>query len=157
MNARTFGRRGVSDGGGTARRSASFGLRAEAEPAGETEELAVRREAFLAEEHARGVAPGADETLAYEVTPAAVSEAVWGKPKSLAVAYGLWLFLGLFGAHRFYLGRYFTGALQAVLGVASWSLLSFEYYPAFIGMALALIWMSADAYFVRKMHARPPG
>lgn len=31
--------------------------------------------------------------------------------KSLALAYFLWLFLGLFGAHRFYLGRWFTGLL----------------------------------------------
>jgi TM2 domain len=146
----------MSDGGAPARRAARLVPQQAPEPVGEAEEMEIRREVFLAEERARAGETAAAETLAYEVTPAAVSEAVWGKPKSLAVAYALWLFLGLFGGHRFYLGRYITGALQAVLGLVSWGLLAFEYYPAFIGMALALTWMSADAYFVRKMHARPP-
>jgi len=36
------------------------------------------------------------------------------RPKSLAFAYFLWLFLGVFGAHRFYLGRWFTGFLYLI-------------------------------------------
>ncbi|SMO77605.1 TM2 domain-containing protein [Melghirimyces algeriensis] len=34
----------------------------------------------------------------------------------LITAYGLWLFLGVFGAHRFYLGRIQTGLLMALVG-----------------------------------------
>ena len=34
--------------------------------------------------------------------------------KSLAVAYVLWFFFGLFGVHRFYLGNWFTGTLYAL-------------------------------------------
>ncbi len=157
MTARTFGRRGVSDGGISARRAALLGS-APAAPAREADEAAARRAAFVAEERARAGIPAADETLAFDVTPAAMSEAVWGTPKSLTVAYALWLVLGIAGAHRFYLGRPMTGALQALLGVGSWALLATtEYYPAFAGMAVALLWMSADAYLIRNMHARPPG
>jgi len=155
MTARTFGRRGVSDGGISARRAVLLGLAAAPAEAREADDSTARRAAFVAEERARAEPPAA-ETLAYQVTPAAVSAAVWGKPKSLAIAYALWLVLGLAGAHRFYLGRYVSGALQATLGLGSWGLLAAEYYPAFAGMALALAWMSADAYFVRRMHARPP-
>jgi len=34
--------------------------------------------------------------------------------KSLPLAYLLWFFLGLFGAHRFYLGKWFTGLIYAI-------------------------------------------
>ena len=158
MTARTFGRRGVSDGGVSARRTALLGLAPASAPPREADDGKARRAAFIAEERARALTPAADETLAFDVTPAAISEAAWGRPKSLTVAYALWLVLGIAGAHRFYLGRPITGALQALLGVGSWALLATtEYYPAFAGMAAALIWMSADAYLIRKMHARPPG
>ncbi len=157
MIARTFGRRGVSDGGIASRRATLLGLESATKPIGETDQMAARRAAFVADERARAETPAA-ETLAYEVTPAAMSEAVWGTPKSLAVAYALWLVLGIAGAHRFYLGRPITGALQAVLGAGSWALLATtEYYPAFAGMAAALLWLSADAYLIRRMHTRPPG
>jgi len=151
MTARTFGRKGIA-GGAVAAPSRRAALVAPALVA--LDEAALRRAAFIAEERAR--AEPAAETMAFEITPAAVSEAVWGTPKSLPIAYALWLVLGIFGAHRFYLGRYLTGAIQAVLGAASWALLAAQYYPAFLGMAAALLWLSADAYFVRAMHARPP-
>jgi TM2 domain-containing membrane protein YozV len=151
MTARTFGRKGII-GGAVAAPSRRAALVAPEPP--DIDEAALRRAAFLAEERAH--AEPTPETLAFEVTPAAVSEAVWGKPKSLAIAYALWLVLGIFGAHRFYLERYISATLQAALGAASWALLAAEYYPAFVGMAVALLWMSADAYFVRAMHARPP-
>lgn len=34
--------------------------------------------------------------------------------KETGIAYALWLFLGLFGAHRFYLGLWFSGFLQFI-------------------------------------------
>jgi TM2 domain-containing membrane protein YozV len=35
-------------------------------------------------------------------------------PKSLVLAYLFWFFLGVFGAHRFYLGKWFTGFIYAI-------------------------------------------
>jgi TM2 domain-containing membrane protein YozV len=35
-------------------------------------------------------------------------------PKSLPLAYLLWLFLGIFGAHRYYLGKWFTGFIYTI-------------------------------------------
>ncbi|NUM36120.1 MAG: TM2 domain-containing protein [Candidatus Brocadiae bacterium] len=35
-------------------------------------------------------------------------------PKSYVTAYFIWLFLGIIGGHRFYLGKWFTGLLYAV-------------------------------------------
>lgn len=40
--------------------------------------------------------------------------------KSTRVALALWLVLGGLGAHRFYLGRNLSGALQAMLFVLGW-------------------------------------
>ena len=34
----------------------------------------------------------------------------------LIIAYLLWFFLGVFGAHRFYLGRFWTGLLYLFTG-----------------------------------------
>src|SRR5579864_6782803 len=35
-------------------------------------------------------------------------------PKSLPLAYLLWLFLGIFGAHRYYLGKWFTAFIYTI-------------------------------------------
>lgn len=43
-----------------------------------------------------------------------VRDAVPPRQKSLAVAYVLWMTLGIFGAHRFYLGRWFTGLIYGI-------------------------------------------
>jgi len=39
-----------------------------------------------------------------------------GSHKSLCIAYIWWFFLGLFGAHRFYLEKYITGAIWLITG-----------------------------------------
>jgi TM2 domain-containing membrane protein YozV len=39
--------------------------------------------------------------------------------KSLVVAYVLWFFLGYIGAHRFYLGRPFSGLIMLLLSGAT--------------------------------------
>ena len=48
-------------------------------------------------------------------------------PKSQGVAILLCFFLGLFGAHRFYVGKTKTGIVQAVTlgGLGIWALLDF--------------------------------
>ncbi|MFC3123884.1 TM2 domain-containing protein [Pseudoroseomonas globiformis] len=61
--------------------------------------------------------------------------------KSPAVAYLLWLFLGMFGAHRFYAGK--TGSAVAILLL---SLLGF----GTIGFVLIIpiIWVLVDAFLI---------
>lgn len=66
--------------------------------------------------------------------------------KSTAVAYLLWFFLGGFGAHRFYLGRVGSGAMQLALlllgGLLSIVLVGFALLAA-LG-----IWWIVDAFLI---------
>lgn len=68
--------------------------------------------------------------------------------KSLLVAYLLWFFLGSIGAHRFYLGRVFSGLLQLlfsgvvlILTVVSFGVLGFLW-------ALVGLWWLIDALLI---------
>ena len=66
--------------------------------------------------------------------------------KSLLVAYLLWWFLGIFGAHRFYLGR--TGSGVAMLVI---TLVSIPLVAAFLGMFtifISIIWAFVDAFLI---------
>jgi TM2 domain-containing membrane protein YozV len=51
-----------------------------------------------------------------------------GGRKSLGLAYGLWFFLGLFGAHRFYTRAGKTGWIMLALHVGGWVLLAIAFY-----------------------------
>jgi TM2 domain-containing membrane protein YozV len=61
-------------------------------------------------------------------------------PKSLLIAYVLWLFLGIFGGHRFYLRKSFTGFLYAI---------SFGLY--FVGWGIDLLLLP---FMVRRVNER---
>ncbi|MCI0754381.1 TM2 domain-containing protein [Teichococcus vastitatis] len=63
--------------------------------------------------------------------------------KSPLIAYLLWFFFGLFGAHRFYAGRVGTG-----LALLALSLIGF----ATIGTVLIvpLIWVVVDAFLIPR-------
>lgn len=63
------------------------------------------------------------------------------RKKSVAAAYILWLFLGSFGAHRFYLGR--TGS-----GVAQLALLLLGWIPFFLGWFVLGVWWLVDAFLI---------
>lgn len=68
------------------------------------------------------------------------------RKKSTGAAYLLWLFLGGFGAHRFYLGQTGTGAAQLILFLLGWLTL-------IIGIGLFLliavgIWALVDAFLI---------
>jgi TM2 domain-containing membrane protein YozV len=67
--------------------------------------------------------------------------------KSALIAYLLWFFLGLFGVHRFYLGRVGTGLGMLVLHGISW-VLAFILI-GYLGFAVLGLWWLIDALLIR--------
>jgi|TARA_R100000049_G_scaffold5245_1_gene14566 TM2 domain-containing membrane protein YozV len=63
------------------------------------------------------------------------------RKKSVAAAYILWLFLGSFGAHRFYLGRTTSGLVQLSLLLLGW-------IPFFLGWFVLGVWWLVDAFLI---------
>ena len=66
--------------------------------------------------------------------------------KSVGVAYLLWFFFGMFGAHRFYLGENGTGAAILILTVLS-------ILTSIVGIGLVLlfvpgIWVFVDLFLI---------
>lgn len=151
MTARTtFGRKGMSDGGdgdggATQSRRAAFLAteRARADRAADTEVFPAPARVDLAKPSAEADAPEAPAPA--KVRPVG--------PRSLKLAYALWLVLGIAGIHRLYLGRTASGAIQAALCagclVATWM----QYYQAFAGLALCWLWMFVDGLKLKQMHA----
>ncbi|GEM_PF-5125442 len=92
----------------------------------------------------------------------------WTQPRERgAVAYALWLVLGLFGAHRIFLSRYATGAAQCLLGAVC---LPTAHYAAAadtttgvklplllqtmgsaLGLMILLVWLITDAFLIPGM------
>lgn len=56
--------------------------------------------------------------------------------KTALVAYLLWFFLGLFGAHNFYLGRIGVAVTQLILSLI------------LIGLAVTVVWVIVDAFLI---------
>ena len=56
--------------------------------------------------------------------------------KTALVAYLLWFFLGLFGAHNFYLGRTGVAVTQLILSLI------------LIGMVITIFWVLVDAFLI---------
>ena len=67
-------------------------------------------------------------------------------PKSMAIAYVLWFFLGQLGIHRFYLGKTGTAVTQLILGVVGWILTVF--LVGFIFLAVLWIWLIVDIFLI---------
>jgi TM2 domain-containing membrane protein YozV len=149
MNARTFGKKGSTTG---------------------ESGVASRRAAFLAQERAcadgesraadTDVFPAGETTIAHRVEfvekPKKVRDPVG--PRSLAIAWAMWFPWGLTGAHRLYLGRYASGAIQAVLFLGCIvAVFAFQLYPAFAGLVISWLWMLVDGLRLRQMHAEAVG
>ncbi|HVQ08439.1 MAG TPA: TM2 domain-containing protein [Allosphingosinicella sp.] len=148
MTARTtFGRKGVGDGGDGAvpsRRAAFLATeRASADRAAETEVFPAPARVDLAEK--------SGDAEPAETAPAASANPVG--PRSLKLAYALWLVLGIAGAHRLYLGRTASGAIQAAICAGCLAATWMQYYQAFAGLALCWLWMFADGLKLKKMHS----
>tara|TARA_Y100001951_G_C11083651_1_gene152745 strand:+ start:85 stop:423 length:339 start_codon:yes stop_codon:yes gene_type:complete len=69
------------------------------------------------------------------------------RKKSVGAAYILWLFLGSFGAHRFYLGHVTSGAIQLSLLMLGW-------LPFFLGWAVLSVWWLVDAFLIPGLAER---
>ena len=148
MNARTFGKKGVA-GGETA--------------------VTSRRAAFLAQERAR--IDGESRAAETEVFPVAGATTIADRihfveqssrepvgPRSLRLTWALWFAVGLAGIHRLYLGRYVTGALQAVLFFSCVvAVFGFQRYPAYLGIVISWLWMLIDGLKLKRMHAEAVG
>tara|TARA_E500000081_G_C6076680_1_gene325674 strand:+ start:346 stop:729 length:384 start_codon:yes stop_codon:yes gene_type:complete len=63
--------------------------------------------------------------------------------KNLVLAYVLWFFLGMFGAHRFYLGKIKTGLTYLIVSLLGWILLGIPYI-------ILGIWWLIDIYYTNK-------
>jgi TM2 domain-containing membrane protein YozV len=66
--------------------------------------------------------------------------------KSMLVSYVLWWFLGVFGAHRFYLGR--TGTAVAMLAITLLSIPLTLIFIGFLGFAVIGVWWIIDAFMI---------
>jgi TM2 domain-containing membrane protein YozV len=148
MTARTtFGRKGVSDGAAAAaqsRRAAFLATERErADRGADTEVFPAPAPVDLAKQKVEADPPEA---------PAPAKARAVG-PRSLKLAYALWLVVGIAGIHRLYLGRTASGAIQAAICagclVATWM----QYYQAFAGLALCWLWMFVDGLKLKRMHA----
>lgn len=61
------------------------------------------------------------------------------RKKSVAGAYVLWLFLGLLGAHRFYLGRTGSAVIMFLLSLSV------------VGLVLTVVWFVVDAFLIPRL------
>ena len=158
MTARaTFGRKGVSDGGdggdgATQSRRAAF-LATERERA---DRAADRATAPPRRVPARRV-DFAKERVAVEPQSRAAAPRRPVGPRSLKLAYALWLVLGIAGIHRLYLGRTASGALQSLVCAGCFAATLMQYYQAFAGLAICWLIMFADGLKLKQMHADAVG
>ncbi|MDF2960242.1 MAG: hypothetical protein K0S39_1977 [Paenibacillus sp.] len=58
------------------------------------------------------------------------------KGKNMAIAYILWYFLGILGAHQFYTGRTAIGVIQLVLSLTV------------LGLFVTVVWWIVDAFLL---------
>ncbi|MEM1432189.1 MAG: NINE protein [Pseudomonadota bacterium] len=74
------------------------------------------------------------------------------RPKSLGVAYGLWLAAGPLGAHRFYLRRYLSGLIYLLLLALCFAALFF--YLAAVPLTVLILYLLVDAAVLPRMVRR---
>lgn len=163
MTGATFGRKGLGGAASVPRPAPRFGQAgsAAAQARADEEELARRREAFIAAERARrgDAAPPSTpaEERARSRTIEALAAALKPKPaetfagKSYPLAFLLWMSLGVAGAHRLYLDRPISGGAQAAGFTASLALVALGHYPAFLGLVLCTLGMLFDARLITRM------
>lgn len=65
------------------------------------------------------------------------------------MAYLLWFILGMFGGHRFYLGKTGTAVTQLVLSLIGY--LTLIIFIGFIFLAIVGIWVFVDVFLIGGM------
>ncbi len=135
MQHQGFGRKGVAVGSSMA--PAGFG--APPRPAALLPQNGVR---------ARPLSPDEIEAAVRKARPASHFHAEESQ-KSLIVAYLLWYFVGVFGAHRIYLGAWQSGLKQLGCFVGAGVLLGLR-MPVVGGILLifGIIWLFADLFLI---------
>lgn len=78
-----------------------------------------------------------------------IEQRVTNESKSPFVAYLLAILLWGFGAHRFYLGRYMSGAIMLVMSGLGW--LTMPILIGWLPIALVAIWMIFDLFLIPGM------
>lgn len=78
-----------------------------------------------------------------------IEQRIANEAKSTGVAYALWYFTGVFGGHRFYLGR--PGSAIAQLCLTILGLMSIGGPIGFILLAILAIWIVIDAFMIPGM------
>ena len=73
-----------------------------------------------------------------DVTAKNPVEILTGITKSTPIAYVFWVFLGLFGGHRFYLGEPVTGFAQLICTIS------------ILGIPVTVIWWLIDAFLIPR-------
>lgn len=66
--------------------------------------------------------------------------------KSVGLAYVLWFFFGMLGAHRFYLGR--TGSAVAILVLSILAFVLSFVFVGFIIFVVPVIWVFVDLFLI---------
>lgn len=66
--------------------------------------------------------------------------------KSVLAAYLIWFFLGLFGVHRMYLGRWTSGLLMLLLHGLSW--ITWWIAIGIVGFGILGLWWLVDALLI---------
>ena len=162
----SFGRKGLEQGspGVSGIDRLRNGPRA-TQPMDQNDDIARKREAFLASERERraqsGESDSSGESVGYEV-------AALRPERSLAMAYVLWFLLGQFSVHRFYLGRIQSGVIQFALALFSWMLIiggigGGSGSLGLTGGAVLVVWalwVLGDVFFIHSIHrkhCRRPG
>jgi len=67
---------------------------------------------------------------------------------NITIAYVLWFFLGMVGAHRFYLGKQATAIAQLSLTVFGW--LTMILFVGFIFLFIVGTWVFVDLFLIHK-------
>lgn len=153
-----FGRKGVGTGTPVDSSAANgFGNRSPAASPGDRDDgLSSQARAFLAAERAGRGEPAPARTADVYASAAAFQPVTAAPERSLLLAYVLWWFGGIIGAHRFYLGAYRSGI--AMPGLLFGGLIVGQAVKlAGVAMILGcMIWVFVDAFFIpglRRRHA----
>lgn len=78
-----------------------------------------------------------------------IEQQVANEAKSTGAAYLLWLFFGLIGGHRFYLGHIGSGLLMLFLFVVGW--LTIAVAAGALALIPLVIWVLIDAFLIPGM------